>query len=232
MTSEESIISSIKDPRIKEAIITIAQIKLFEKDYLGIKRWDNLLKGFHTSGVVKLPVQVFNRVWRTPFYYFIEGLGNQEMMYIKPIKGEPYRQNDVFGFFGMSGFAKYQPEFPIILVEGPADWATIKQVYPFVLCTLTAGVSQRQIYFLNNITHSPVLTMFDNDEPGADAANKFAKETVRYGMKTQPICYSGKDPGDIWESARMHDWYKQEWTPVFMSSLFDKYRNYINGERS
>lgn len=164
----------IENEDIKEALETLSVFGLWDKTPLEFKRWNIFLETYKFSGTQRLPIKLFGRIWREPFYYFFEKIGNQELFFVKPIRGEPYREGDVFKFFGFTAFKDWSLDNPIILVEGPADLICMKKFWKHSLCTLTSGVSRAQLFYLMNITNN-IWTAFDNDNAGRHATLEFSK---------------------------------------------------------
>lgn len=174
--------------------------QLSGKDSLGISRWDYVLNSYKYSGTVKLPVRINGIGFSTPFYFIIEKLQAEEMIFIRPIEGEPYRIGDVYGFFGLSTFKGYKKEYPIILVEGIADWAAIKNHYKYVLAVLTSTVSTKQLFFLSNLT-SFVVKGFDADAAGLEGAERSESKFKRVGLNSMNLICPEKDWGKMLESS-------------------------------
>ena len=171
---------------------------LFDKRSLGVSRWDNVLERYKYSGTQRLPVRLFGRVFKEPFYYVVERLGGEEMMLVRPLLGSSYREGSVFGFFGFSGFKAYKPGQPILLVEGVADLVYVRRHYPFVLACLTAGVSRSQMFFLRNLT-GEVWTAFDSDSAGRKGTRDFGRA---WGGLHYSIDCPLKDWGEVYEDSR------------------------------
>lgn len=182
----------------QESLLDINQLS--GKDSLGIPRWDFVVNSYRYSGTVKLPVRVNNVVFHTPFYFVIEKLQIEEMIYIRPIEGEPYRLGDVYGFFGLSTFHGYKKDYPIILVEGIADWAAVKNYYKYVLAVLTSNVSTKQLFFLSNLTDF-VVNGFDADAAGVKGAETSESKFKRVGLRSMNLLCPDKDWGKMQESS-------------------------------
>lgn len=151
-------------------------LSIGSKSHLGVKRWDVVLDDIEESGSCCLPVKIGGKVFDKPFYYVYEKLNDQEAMHIRFEDGsEPFRSDDVYGFYGLSKFVDYSFGQPIFLVEGITDWLAVKSIYPFVLATLTAGISPYQYFMLKHLTGDVILG-FDKDIAGNAAFNRVVKK--------------------------------------------------------
>ena len=163
-----------KNPDIAEAVSVLK--KVGTRRYLGIKRWDNVLKRYPFSGTVVIPVKLGYKIMKEPFYFVIEKIGYYECLRVKPVKGEQWGMGDVFGFFGLHDFSDFTYEMPILIVEGISDWGVCKGYYKYVLASLSAHVGYRQAFLLSNLSKN-IFIGFDNDETGAKS-NQVVKERL------------------------------------------------------
>lgn len=96
----------------------------------------------------------------------------------------------------------------VYLVEGVFDLCPVQRVFPGVLATLTARVTDPLLRILQRLVNR-VWIGYDADDPGQRAAERFAKihgrdfdaRVIRYPRV--PMVGTSKltkDPGDIWET--------------------------------
>lgn len=84
---------------------------------------------------------------------------------------------------------------PIVIVEGQFDLLAVTRVYPYVVANLTAKPTPHKLATLNNCPDG-VLLMLDNDDPGKQAAAKWAEGIkVPCGSVSYDAAY--KDPAKI-----------------------------------
>jgi len=166
---------------------------------LRIKRWDYVLTQHKDSGTVLFPVKVGDYVLRNPFYFVIEQVNEEQMLYIRYAQSsEPFRIGDCYGFFGLSYFNDFKYDSPIILTEGIADWAVLRTCYPYVLCTLTAGVSSRQRFILRNLTNKLILC-YDKDVAGSRAHKSILRDFKEF--RSIILSSPKKDFGELSETS-------------------------------
>ena len=213
ITSE--LVDKFQNPVIKEALDTLS--KVCSKRHLGIKRWDDVIDNYKYSGVVKIPVKLGYRVFQHPFYFVFEKMQDEEMIYFRPVKGEPYRVGEVYGFFGLLHFTNYELGDPIILVEGISDWEAVRRFYPHVLVTLTAGIGQKQLHFISNLTRK-VFLGYDSDGAGQRAYQITQKKLDKVGVKSQALVCPQKDWGKLIES---------DWGVGLLEETFINFYNHI-----
>ena len=199
----------------EEVNLILDQVKYVgSKGSLGVQRWDVAVSEIETAGVVKIPCDFGKFKFPGKFYYVYEEFGNKKMIFIRMFKGgEPFRLGDVHGFFGLSKFQGFKRGFPVMVVEGIADWVALRSIYPYVLCCFTAGVSLKQTYMLRNLT-SHVITAFDRDEAGATAAKRLIRRAEKIpGLRVSSVQPNGGDFGDMLES---------EWGREQLNSSFER----------
>lgn len=85
----------------------------------------------------------------------------------------------------------------IVLVEGIFDLFPVQRIFPNAVCVGTARISDLQLKFLKRHVKY-VRFMFDNDEFGEGAYNKFYREHARDFHSVQNLSYLGKDPSESW----------------------------------
>ena len=202
------------DERILEGLTSIAKVAVDRP--LGIKRWDLVLATYKASGSVVIPVQVATRVMRDPFYYVHEAINDQGFLFVKPVIGDPYSLGSVYGFFGLSDFKGYKKGTPIVVVEGIADWAVVKQYYQYVLCALTANLTARQLFFLSGLTDKVYLG-FDCDSAGVQADRRADVRLGKLGVSVDMLVPFEKDWGKVWE-----DSYSRERLDGFMDGFLNR----------
>ena len=86
----------------------------------------------------------------------------------------------------------------IVLVEGIFDLFPVQRVFPNAVCVGTARISDLQLKFLKRYVKN-VRFMFDNDEFGEGAYEKFYRNHIRDFHSIQKLSYLGKDPSASWE---------------------------------
>jgi hypothetical protein len=143
-------------------------------------------------------VKIGGRLFREPFYFLVEKIGDKERMQIKPVKGDPWSIGDVYGFFGLYDFADYTYNMPILVVEGISDWAVVKQYYKYTLTSLSAWLSHRQAFFLSGLTDILYLG-YDLDETGNENSNRNMETLTRFGLRVGKCVPSQKDWGALYE---------------------------------
>jgi len=190
-----------------------------KKRHLGVIRWDQLLDVYAASGTVTIPVEIGVQVMAEPFYFLFEKVGNNEMLFIRPLKGEQWSIGDAYGFLGFSDFTGFKIGMPVITVEGAADLYTLKRYYRYVLSTNGAKMSVKQQYFLSNITKD-VWLGYDNDEAGYTAYLQAKRALVRWGVSSKRLMPLDqyKDWGGMGES---------EWGRKMLSRMMIKFNNYM-----
>lgn len=146
------------------------------------KRWNQLIKSYPYSGAIKIPIR-YGKKEIHPCYFVYEEYGQQSSLHFKFVDDrDPLREGAVYGFFGFSLFKNYKAGKPIFLVEGLTDWFAVKKfVYPYVLATFFAGISQYQRYILRSLTDK-LYVGFDQDEAGNTGSkqlNKFREFKVK-----------------------------------------------------
>lgn len=197
---------------IRETLETINMVGSRKK--LGIPRWDNILDIYPFSGTVGVPIQVGHRVFSVPFYFLLEKINGQESLRVKPLEGDQYSIGAPYGFFGLHAFEDYQYGLPIMLVEGVSDWGVCKKSYKYTLSTLTASVSQRQAFFISNMTNMVILG-YDLDDAGTN--DKSAKLLRSLGVKVLEVHPPRKDWGAAFDSD-----YSMERTQEVLDSVVEK----------
>jgi DNA primase len=92
------------------------------------------------------------------------------------------------------------PLRPVVLVEGPFDYAKVYRLYRNVVCNLTTSLSAGKVKKLK--TTVGVVAFFDDDVAGVEAAltlKEQLKHDCAYSMVEYPPLPKGKekqDPGD------------------------------------
>lgn len=222
MSLKEKDISLFQNPVIKEALQDI--VKLSSKDSLNLKRWDKVLEIYPFSGTVKLPVRVNNVPFVNPFHYVVEKQQSEEMLFIKPVTGEPYRLGEVYGFFGFSDFDGYRRNWPIILVEGISDWAAVKTEYKYVLALLTSSVSSKQLFFLSQLTGF-VVKAFDMDDAGERGRKIADKKFESVGISSINLVCPRNDWGKMIEDEYGIDLMNKTFKNLLQTNFFDVFNN-------
>lgn len=87
------------------------------------------------------------------------------------------------------------PERPLVVVESVFDLARVYEVWPNVVCPLTASLGPTKIARLRGV--KTILPMFDRDAAGARARDKLL--CALPGVRFHPIelPYEGCDPADL-----------------------------------
>lgn len=94
----------------------------------------------------------------------------------------------------------------IWLVEGVFDLFPIQRVYPNVVATMTARVTDQAVRFLKRLVKT-VYVAYDNDETGRKSSRYFQRfhgedfqiHDVHFPKVLMPNGKVTKDPGDLWE---------------------------------
>lgn len=86
---------------------------------------------------------------------------------------------------------------PVVVVEGPFDYAAVFPVYPHVLANLSASLSERKARRL--ATAVLVLSLFDNDKAGELAYKELCKHIGKTTVvrRVQYPTKHVKDPGEL-----------------------------------
>jgi DNA primase len=119
----------------------------------------------------------------------------------------------------------------VYLVEGGFDLFPVQRVFPGVIATLTARVTEPFVRLLRRLVDR-VWVGYDADDTGRKATERFAKRCSHY-FDIRPIRYPQvpmvgstkrtKDPGDLWETwgdARFQD-YLRPLLKTATTELFD-----------
>lgn len=178
------ITGKVYDEDIYDAALVLNRVG--KKRHLGVARWDNLLDVYAASGTVTVPVEIGAQIMAEPFYFLYEKIDTQEMLFIRPLKGEQWSIGDVYGFLGLSDFEDFKIGMPIITVEGAADLHTVKQYYKYCLSTNGAKMSVKQQYILSNLTKD-VWLGYDNDEAGNTAYSNAKRALLRWGVQSRRL---------------------------------------------
>lgn len=111
----------------------------------------------------------------------------------------PKRPQALFGFAGFKGFKLGDP---IVIVEGSKDciyWQ--KNLYPFTLAALTAGISRDILILLKLLTNSLVIA-YDNDSAGKKTAKDSIEAAQAAEFKVQQFLPDGQyDWADLFDKA-------------------------------
>ena len=153
-------------PKNSFAVISKISIKLmfplfskFRVIRKALKRWDKVLSLTPYSGFCAVPIKLGYKPLVEPFYWVVEVLNDQASIIVKPVKGEPYRIGEVYGFYGFSNFTDFKLGSPIVVVEGMADWAAIRSIYPLLPYYIHQLVIRQAILLseINNEQSDPCL---------------------------------------------------------------------------
>lgn len=188
-------LSEVKNDTIRNSLQVLTQVA--KKRPLGLKRWDNILKIYEMSGTVTIPVKLDYMTFSEPFYFVFEKLDDKELLYVKPLKGEPWVEGSVYGFFGLSKMENYSGE-PIVCVEGIADWGVWKSYYDYVLCMLGAKLTALQLYMLSRMTDA-VWRAYDDDRAGNNISDKSKDRLQLLGLDSFRVKPTKKDWGAMYE---------------------------------
>lgn len=165
-------------------------------------------EGFRLSTPVKAAhhgekwVQNFSRIYGTaimvPLSLLSKGLG----FGLRAIKDKRFSTH-LFqdpGFYSASTCTNEPFVYgtPIMIVEGVLDAEVASLVYPWVVATLTAKISEPQAFLLSCLT-STLIESFDNDEAGEKGAHFSKKHLRKWGLKPLhfPPPRAVKDWGDL-----------------------------------
>ena len=189
---------SHKDRVISESYDTL--LREGGKRPLGIKRWDLLISDLENSGSVKIPMAFGNAHVEGSFYYVLEKVGRQRLVFVRPLQGNRLRFGECFGFYGFSHFQGYRLGNPIVVVEGLADWVVVRKIHPFALVSFHVGLSQYQWHIIRNLTRKLILA-FDRDEAGSQSLRQVSDRGSLLKVKTKPLIPVLKDFGEYAESS-------------------------------
>jgi DNA primase len=82
---------------------------------------------------------------------------------------------------------------PLVLVEGNFDLASVVQVYPNVLASLTASLNQKK---MARIASASSLAVFSDNDPAGESMFRELKKFF-HRKSVHRVKYSGKDPGSL-----------------------------------
>ena len=201
-----------ENPLIRESLENIQRVA--SKKPLGVTRWDEFIKLYPFSGTVRVPMKVGNRVFGVPFYFAVEKVNNMESLRVKPLEGDQYSINDIYGFFGFHNFGDFHYGLPIMVVEGLSDWGFCKKYHSYTLASLSAWLSYRQIHFISNLTNVVILG-FDNDEVGSTHSERTVESLRDAGVHTIRVAPPRKD----WGAAFTSDYSLERSEEVMMGVL-------------
>lgn len=186
-----------KKKEVREFLDVIEPVA--HKGHLGLKRWDMFVDYYPHSGIVSLPMKVGYNEFKIPFYFYVEKVFEEEALFIKPVEGEPYRVGLVWNFFGLHNFGSYRMGWPVIIVEGTSDWRALIEHYPYVLASMTAKISLKQLYFLYGLG-ADVYVGFDLDDAGTQGFKKYSDRCVKLGMTPRTLTCPAGDWGKMLEN--------------------------------
>jgi hypothetical protein len=87
------------------------------------------------------------------------------------------------------------PERPLVVVESVFDLARVYEVWPNVVCPLTASLGPTKIARLRGV--KTILPMFDRDAAGARARDKLMRALPGVRFLPVELPYEGCDPADL-----------------------------------
>jgi hypothetical protein len=117
--------------------------------------------------------------------------------------GKNYRNyvktDNIVTCYGWLEFNTFRQNYPIVLTEGIKDALVIKQIYPYTLSLLTAGMTSTMLKIIRTFTDKVILC-YDSDKAGHGATTRDIKSLIDVGAKVKSVKYLAKDPGDLYKN--------------------------------
>ena len=172
----------VTDEEIKEFKIGYSRVVSIHDD--GSEDYENFMRESYRGRAYerKIILPLYD-LWGNPIGALGRAIDSKEFKYYLTKEGK---------FFGaFFGFFQALPEIyrtgRVFTVEGPFDFLAFRKVYPNVVATMTAELTDDQ-YELLNFFAKDIITVFDSDGPGRKAAERAREKwpkikTVSLGFK-------------------------------------------------
>jgi 5S rRNA maturation endonuclease (ribonuclease M5) len=90
-----------------------------------------------------------------------------------------YKYGSTYNMHAWLGEHTVNLDKPVVLVEGPFDYASVKRVYPNVLASFTCGIGYERVTRLKDA--SKIITLYDwgmGGNAARDAVKKYSKAPI------------------------------------------------------
>lgn len=111
-----------------------------------------------------------------------------------------FNENAISTFYGWADFHNFQKNYPIILTEGVKDAIILKQIYPYSIATLTAGLHGLHDFEIMKSLTDKILLAYDNDKAGKNATENNFKKLSAMKLRVKPLFYSADDVGNLYNN--------------------------------